>query len=266
MKRLLPFIVLIILILGSIIAVPFLLRPESHRAEITDKLSKFLKHQVVIGPLSLTYLPPTLHLNQVAVMNETNNPVLQIESADAVLDIPSLLHLHFAPDTIQLNHPVLTASRRPDGSWDADEWLSGFSGVTGDSAGILHQVSWKSGEVHGMDRYATVPQELVLGSIDGNWDTKLGNVLTVGTFSGIGAPAHLSLSAKGQFFGTPQWSGDMQLTEGSHSGTLHLEKQGASFDAKGAAGQWSLRTLWHCAKFYGRGSVSFRRVVERTAA
>ena len=255
MKRLLPFIVLILLVVGGIFSVPFLLRPESHRAEITDKLSKLLKHPVVIGQLSMAYWPPALRLGQVQAMTESGAPFLQIESASGLLDWSALFHLQFVPTELELTHVVLTTKRRQDGSWDIDGWLPSASG-SGANVPPIRRVTWKACEVHAVDAYANVPQELVLGGIDGTWDPKQGTIATTGIFSGIGAPAHLSLNAKGQFFSPPQWSGDMQLIDGSRSGAFHVEAHAATWDIKGSAAQWSLSNALAFAKFYGRGSAT----------
>src|SRR5690348_4184101 len=124
MKRLLPFVVLILLLLAGIIAVPFLLRPESHRAEITEALSKLLKRQVVIGSISMGYWPPTLRLDKIAALKEDGSTILKIDGAAAPLEVASLFRLKLLPNGLQVNHWSLTTSRQIDGRWDLEDWFS----------------------------------------------------------------------------------------------------------------------------------------------
>src|ERR1051326_895195 len=119
MKRLLPFILAILFVVGAFISVPLFLNPERHRPEITELMSHLLKKQVVIGPMSMGYFPPTLKLNQVAVMKQEGLPLLDIGLVSAPLDFASLYHFQFVPTSIQLMHWKLNLTRRADGSWDA---------------------------------------------------------------------------------------------------------------------------------------------------
>src|SRR6266700_4779854 len=102
MKRLLPFVFLILLLLEGVLAVPYLLQPERHRKEISATLTALFKHPVVIGPLSMGYLPPTLRVEQVAMMNNNVNPILQVGSAAVPLDWTALFHLQFVPQEVEL--------------------------------------------------------------------------------------------------------------------------------------------------------------------
>jgi hypothetical protein len=255
LKRLLPFVVLILLLLAGIISVPFLLRPESHRTEITDALSKLLKRPVIIGTISMSYWPPTLHLGQIAVMKEDGSPILQIESAAAPLDVPSLFHLQFLPNAFQATHWVLTTQRKVDGRWDLEDWFSSTSRSLDGKTWPLRQITWKEGEIHAVDPYAAVSQELVLGSIEGGLDLKQDTIKTTGAFTGLGAPASFSLSAMGQFFSNPKWSGDLQLMDQANSAAFHLDQQGEVLDVKGGSSRWGLSNGLAFIRFYGRGMV-----------
>ena len=256
MKRLLPFVFLILLVLAGILSVPFLMRPESHRQEITDTLSKLLKRPVVIGPMSMGYLPPALRLEQVAVMSNGGSPILQAGMAAATLDWAALFHLQFAPRDVELSRWTLTISRKVDGGWDIEDWLPGTAGLSGAKAWSLRQVRWKEGEIHWVDRYAGVSQELVLTSVEGHWDPRPETMDMQGGFTGITGGVHLSLSAKGQFFSMPQWSGDLQLTDQTNSASFHISQSADAMDVKGQSVKWSLANALSLLKFYGRGSVA----------
>ncbi len=256
MKRLLPFVVLILLLLAGIISVPFLLRPESHRQEITDTLSKLLKRPVVIGQISMGYLPPTLRLGPVAVMNDAGNPILQVETASAPLDWTALFHLRLIPQEVELHRWSLSILRKPGGTWDLEDWLPGASELSGAKAWPLRQVRWKEGEIHWVDRYASVPQELVLSTVEGQWDPRPETIETQAAFTGIGAGVRLTFNAKGHFFSSPEWSGDLELKDQDNSAAFHLVKNADVLDAKGQSSKWRLATAISFLKFYGRGSAA----------
>jgi hypothetical protein len=245
-----------ILLLAGIVSVPILLNPERHRQEITDTLSKLLKRPVVIGPISMSYLPPTLHLEQVAVMKEPGNPLLQIGSTAAPLDWVALLHLQFAPQEIELSHWTLTVLRKPDGSWDITDYLVGTSGLTTVKSGTLRQVRWKEGEIHWSDPHGKVPQDLVLATVEGHWDPRPETLDAQGAFSSIVAGTRVSFNAKGQFFSSPQWTGDIQFSDGGNAATFHVTKNADALDLKAQSAKWRLANALAFLKFYGRGSVS----------
>jgi len=251
MKRLLPFILLLLIIIGGIIAVPvLLLNPERHRAEITELLSKLLKRPVVVGPLSMSYFPPTLRLTQLAIMKDGGNPLLEIDAASAPLDLGAAFHLKFVPSSLQLTHWKLMISRKANGHWDIEDWLLGSSAGAG--SGQSFPVTWMDGEIHGADPYANPPQELVVGSVSGTWDPAKSSINTSGELVGIGSPAHATLAANGQFFSSPQWSGDLQLTSGNDSAAIHLDTKTGTWEMKGAAAQWPVVNALALIKFYGR--------------
>jgi len=254
MKRLIPFVLLILLLLAGIFAIPFLLRPESHRTEITNALTKLLKRPVVIGAISMSYWPPTLHVGKMVVMKEDGNPALQIESADAPLDVSALFHLQFLATGLQLNHWVLTTLRKADGSWDVQDWLSSSTTSSNGKTWPIQEITWKGGELHAVDPFASAPQEVVIGTMDGRLSLKQGAIMTTGVFTGLGSPAKLSFNATGQFFSQPKWSGDFQLTDQANSCTLHVDKQAGVTDIKGGSPHWALANALIFIKFYSRAT------------
>jgi len=248
MKRLVPFILFVVLVLAGAVSLVVLLNPERHRAKIVDLLSKPLRRPVVIGPLSMGYFPPTLRLSQVAVMKEEGTPFLEMDSASAPLDLASLFHLKFVPAVLQFTHWKLMISRKPDGHWDIEDWLSGPSSGTGGHPSP--PVSWTDGEIHWTDPYANPAQEVVLGSVSGAWDPAKNSMSTSGDFVGIGSPVHLSFAANGQFISTPQWAGDLQLSDRGDSCAIHIDNKAGTWDVKGGSVQWPLENALALIKFY----------------
>jgi hypothetical protein len=255
MKRLLPFIALIVVFFAGIVSLVLVLNPEHHRAEITGFLSGLLRRPVVIGRLSMDYFPPTLRLGKLAVMKEDGSPFFEIETASAPLLWPALLHLKFAPSSLELDRWKLVVLRKADGRWDSEDWRAGLPGNSAASA-LLTQVLWKDGEIRWVDPFANAVPDLVLSALAGSWSLKEGSISAHGDFSGLGSvPTHLTLSAKGKFVSSPQWSGDLQLTHRGDSCAVHIDDKAGDWEAKGASTQWSLANALSFAKFYGRATV-----------
>jgi hypothetical protein len=265
LKRLLPFVFLILLVLVGIVSIPYLLQPERHRQEITTTLTTLLKMPVAIGPMSMGYLPPTLRLEQVAVMNGTGNPLLQVGSVVAPLDWAALFHLKFAAQEVELSHWRLDIQRKADGGWDIEDWMPQTSGLSDAKAWTLRRIHWKEGEVHWVDRFAASPQELVLASVAGQWDPRPETLDAQGTFASIVAGTSVSFTAKGQFFSSPQWSGDLTFSDQGNTAAFqvirsHVGGISASvsqlMDIKGQAARWRLSNALSFLRFYGRSSAA----------
>ncbi len=254
MKRLLPFVILILLLIAGLCSIPFLLNPESHRKEITDSLTKLLKRPVIIGQISLGYWPPTLKLGHVGVMKDDGSTAILIDGITAPLDVKALFARQFHPTDLQFTHWSLTSTRKADGHWDIEDWFSSASGLSASKGWPVKQIQWKEGEIHWVDPYGLSQQEMVLSAVDGKWDPHAETLAITGAFSGIGAPARLTLNAKGEFFSNPTWSGDLQMIDQSNIGTLKIESKAGGWDVKGGAAKWSLSNAVAFFKFYSRGS------------
>jgi len=198
----------------------------------------------------MSYFPPTLRLSQVSVMKEGGNPALEIETTSAPLDLKSLLQLKFIPSGIQFLHWKLLISRLSDGHWDVEDWLTGAAAATAGRPSL--PLTWVDGEIHWADPYANPPQELALGMVKGAWDPGKRTLISGGDFSGLGSPAHLTLTANGQFTAPVQWSSDLQLTDRSETCTIHIEDKAGVWDVKGGSAQYPLDNALSFIKFYGR--------------
>src|SRR5258706_1864442 len=235
---------------------PLQLCIESNSQETPDNLPKLLKRPVVIGQISMGYLPPTLRLSPVAVMNDAENPILQVGSAEAPLDWAALVHLRLSPKEVDVTRWSLTVLRKSDGTWDIEDWLPGATGLSGAPSWPLQRIHWKEGEIHWMDRYANAPQELVLSAIEGQWDPRPEILESQGVFSGMVSGVRLTLNAKGKFFSNPQWSADVELADQGNQAAFHCVKSSEALEIKGQSLRWRLATALSFLKFYGRASVA----------
>ena len=103
MKKLLPFVIVIVLLLGIVIAVPFLIQPERYRGAITNDLVRRLGHPVTIGKLEAGIFPPRLHLQQLTVSSKDDQqPILQAEKVSIAPAIGALCSFRTSPRIAEL--------------------------------------------------------------------------------------------------------------------------------------------------------------------
>ncbi len=247
MRRLLPFVILILLILGAIVAVPLLLQPDRHRAEVAAYLSKRLHHEVTLGKLEAGLLPPTLKMNAVAVLRADKTPAMQSDHVDVGLDLASLLRFKIQPASVRLSRWNLTIQRRLDGSWDLDEWTPVGSGGSASEALPIRSASFKDGEVRWVDLASG--RQLAVQSIEGELDAAESAKIT-GTLA-TQPPASLTYEGKG-IVGGPSWSGDLRLGDEGRQWILQLQGQKEGLEAKGQAKQWRLAQAVDLGRFLAR--------------
>src|SRR5207302_10200704 len=146
--------------------------------------------------------------------------------------------------------------RKSDGSSGIEAGLPATAGLAGAKAWPLRRVHWQEGEIHWVDRFAAVPQELLLASVEGQWDPRPEAIDTQGSFTGLAAGVRLSFTAKGQFFSSPQWAGDLQLTDQTNSAAFHVTDSAGVLEIKGQSARWNFANALSFLKFYGRGQAA----------
>src|SRR3989344_2398933 len=103
MKRLLPFVVLILLVV-LVLCAPFLLPLDRYRARISDGLSRRLQHPVLIGRLELGLFPPALRLRDLSVMSPSDNTaLLRVDQVLAPVSWRALLKARLAPGALHVS-------------------------------------------------------------------------------------------------------------------------------------------------------------------
>ena len=251
MGRLIPFVLVILIILGIVIGLPILLQPDSHREQLSHYLSQKLRHPVVIGKLDASFFPPVLHLHDVTVMrNDEATPLFRAERVDVTPDWGSLWSLKFVPSGVSFNRWLLDVRRRADGSWDWDEWAH-LSDVTGGLAWPITELAWHQGECHWTDTFSASPQEVSVQSVEGKWERGKQQLKLTGTLMGLSSPLTLDFNSQ-SFAAFSSWSGDMTLTDASKLWTVHLQDQNQTLTANGQSSEWRTAPLWALLSFYGR--------------
>ena len=195
MKRLLPFVLLIVLVHrgGRLLRI----RSEPRAPSCGDYRSALQSVKEAGGDRADVHglFSADLRIAQIAVMKEEGTRFLEIDAASAPLDLVSLLHLKFVPSVLQFTHLETDdfPRRRTDIGILAD-WLSAVSSGAGKPG--PYTVTWMDGEIHWQDPYASPPQELVLGGLSGSWDPSKARAQRQRRFYRLGSPAHLTF-AKG---------------------------------------------------------------------
>lgn len=252
MKRLLPFVILIILVIGGIVSIPFLLRPEVQKARIADTLTKVFRHPVIVGDLSIGYLPPSLQISKIAVTNTQNEPILQVDKVTAPLNLAALVRMKVAVDQIELAGWKATITRKVDGRWNAGEWWPGQSGFSDAKSWPLNRVHWQQGEIRWVDPFSATSQEVVLSLVEGSWNPRPETLEAHGSFSAPFTGADLSIAAKGQFFNQPRWTGELEMTEQGNSVLCQLSYGADGFTMKGQSSKWRLSSAAALTQFLTR--------------
>lgn len=243
MKRLLPFVVLILLVIGGLFSIPYLLRPEVQKARLAQSLSKTFRHPVVIGDLSISVLPPTLRLSKLAVTSADGQPFIYVENASAPLSLSGLFKLKAEPEQIELIGWKAVLTRKIDGGWDTREWWPVDQGLAGAKSWTLSRVHLQQGEIRWVDPWAAAPQEMVLSMVEGSWNPRPETLEARGTFSAPVSGINVTLGAKGQFFSQPQWSGDLEWSEQGNSFLAQISRGANGFSVKGQSSKWRLASL-----------------------
>jgi hypothetical protein len=251
LKRLLPFVILIVLILAVMIGAPLLLQPDRHKGKIADALSRQLHHHVLIGKAEMGFFPPALRLQDVTIMTDGDEAVLaRIQHMDVQPAWGALLRMTFVPDTVTLQQWMLTVRRRADATWDWNTWWQPSKGGSG--PGFLPQrLVLHSGECHWVDPFGPAGSEIALQSIEGQVEKD--NARLSGRMSGGPVPLAVTFESKGAYAGpSPAWSGDLHFVDDSRQWNVHLDEKDGALDAKGEAREWRADSVAGLLAFYGR--------------
>ena len=253
MKKLLPYIVAIVLLIALIVTIPFLLQTDKRRQQLAADLSQRLHRKVVIGKMDIGLFPPALHLKDVAIFGKDQmaNPDLQIDQVQASLSLGDLFSSTVHPGSVTLDHWSWTFHRRPDGHWDVDDWLDAFSNTGAAGTPMLHQLMLHSGEIHWMDSYAPIPQELLMQTVDGAADRDHQTLQISGSLTGAVIPVAFAFQGHGRFL-SGTWNGDLKCTDESRVWALHIDDASGRMAVTGQSAQWRWDNAFALFKFYGR--------------
>ncbi len=252
MRRLVFFVLLIVVLLAGALSLPFLLQPDKQRAKIEASLSQLLQRPVVIGECALGFLPPTLKLKRVAALNEQKETFLLAESVTGPLNLKELFRLKFIPEEVDVERWSVTIHRKVNGTWDYHDWWPRATSLDAAKTGTLKRIHWQRGEIHWMDVHAGAPQELVLSLVEGNWSPRPELLEASGSFSGPLTGVGVSFSARGKFFANPQWTGDLEINEQSNVMVAHLSQSPKGFELKGQSAKWRLSPVSAVLQFLSR--------------
>ena len=249
-KRLLPFIIGLVILVGLILA-PFLLfHPERYRPLLIQKMSAaFGGHSVLIGKIEGGYFPPSLTIHDVSVLKTPDIRYGHIDAIQAQLGWAALTSPQAPFQDITISGFQATFSRRVDGTWDTEEWWpKGGSNLLG-SAGHT-TVNFHAGELHWIDAYAPGRTDASASSVDGQWQK--GSELSLkGNLSGALLPATFTLQTSG-LFGKGDGGGELKISESNHTALIKLERHGDQWSAQGESAEWRLDHAWSWLRFAAR--------------
>ncbi len=252
MRRLLPFIFFILLVL-AVIAAPFFLPLNTYRSRIGAALTERLQHTVLIGKLEVGYFPPALKLKDVGLMSSSGNTVLlQVEQVIAPLHLGSLFKGRLVPRALDLRGWTATLNRKREGTWAWEEWLAPSVRAGGESGWPLSKVTFDRGQVDAVDSYGPGPERFILQILQGTWEGGRQYISMNGVMTSLPAPVNFLFQGSGQFFSTPQWTGVLALTEKERQWKLECKLSGGHLQATGRSEEWRFDTAYSFLRYYAR--------------
>jgi hypothetical protein len=253
MKRLLPFLLIILIIVGGLVALPFLLQTERYRNQLADYLTRRLGHTVVIRQLQIGLLPPSIRLVDVSMLApQVDTALFYAQTMTVLLDVGALFALKVAPQALAVDRWQAIIRRKADGSWAWDEWVPSLAQLPAEEHWPLSRVTLGSGEVHALDPYSAGAQELVAQVHDAGLDRARQVASASGGLSSGSTSANFVFQGQGHFFGAPQWTGSLQWSSQNRQWVIDLKNQGDRLEAHGQSAEWPFDFVLGLLRFYSR--------------
>jgi len=248
MKKLLPFIAIIVLLVAILLAPVLLFRPEKYRQPLTDRLSAFFHHPVLLGPLEGHYFPPRLTLHNISIVKSGDARYATIDQATLTMGWGALFG-NTAPTQVEISGAHVVINRLIDGHWDyAEWWASSGAGSTKDDH---PDIVIKQSDVQWIDAFAPARVVIQWKGLNGLWTSRAHTLNLSADVSGSVLPATLNFQATGPV-GLGDWSGDVKLTDNNRTATFHMRRQGTLLDINGQSSEWRLDSAAQFARFYVR--------------
>lgn len=253
MRKLLPYIVVILLLVAAVASVPYLLNSDRYRNDLANYLGERLHHKVLIGKLDCAVIPPTIVLHDVSLMNAAGDaPVLQMEKVSAPVDLSALLSAKLRPESIAATGWSASMKRNADGSWPWEEWLPPVSNLPQTAGWPLKNITLHQGEVHAIDPYTADASEIALHGAELSYGPTHGDLRLVGIF-GLGQSSfNVNFQGSGHFLPIPQWTGTLQLLEGERRWDVDCKFSEGRLDVHGEAAEWRWDNVYPLIRFYTR--------------
>jgi len=245
-KRLVPFILVIVLAVGLLVTPFALFRPDRYKQTLIDQFSKAFGHPVLISKVEGGYFPPTLKMVDLSVLQSGDARYLHVDRAEARLPWSALWGAAPMPSQLTVQGFQVTIQRRADGSWDLNDWLSVFSGASSGGSRAAVPLVLSGGQVRWIDAYAPQKTELVAEGVEGRLTAAA--LQLKGNLSGAAIPTAFQLDTQA-LWGNREGSGELRLTDGARSATLRLQRQAGQWKCDADSVEWRLDHLWSLSRF-----------------
>jgi hypothetical protein len=257
MRRLIPYILLILIVVGIVVGGPILLHQDQYRLRISEVLSQKLNHKVIVGKLDAGLFPPALKLRDVVLMNPAADSALfQVGEITMSLDLSSLFHLSLVPQSLSFHGWTAIIHRKLDGGWDWAEWLGPATQLHEQAAWPVSTVSLDRGELHAIDPYGPQREEFVVQVLQSQWDRGRQYISVNGVLTSLPAPVSFLFQGSGRFASNAQWTGVLDLTDENREWKLDCKVNDSHTEVSGQSAQWRFDTAYTMLRFYGRLPVS----------
>lgn len=253
MRKLLPYLIVLALLIGGVASLPLLLQPDRYRPELSEFLSKRLHHKVIIGKLDAGLFPPRLSLHDVSLLNPAQNaPLMQIERVDVGLSMSHLFHAAVVPETLTFDRWLASIHRKANGLWAWEEWLPSLGEMVSTVRWPLAKVEAHHGECRWVDALGANSQELVLQSVDMTMDPSRQTAKATGNFTTGPATINFQFQGQGHFLSSPAWTGILQLTDEARRWDIQCKQDTNHLQLDSQSKEWRWAALEPLLRFYSR--------------
>jgi hypothetical protein len=252
LKRLLPFVVVLLLIL-LVVCAPFLIPVDRYKVTLAERIGHSLNHKVVIGGMDIGVFPPSVRLKDFSLLDvRGENPLLHADQVIAVLNLPALLRAAVVPQVLNFKGWQAAVNRNADGSWAWDEWFGSAAHLGEQHGWPIRLVTFDRGELHAVDRFGPNPAEFVIQVLQGAWERDRKYMSINGVFTSLPTPVSFLFQGSGQFVTATQWTGVLGLTDESRQWKLECSVAPAGVSVNGNSAQWRFDTAYSFLRFYAR--------------
>lgn len=250
MRRLAPFVVLLLFIAGLFMGVPLLFRPDKYRPQIAQALTDRLGHPVTIGQVQASYFPPRIKLRAVTVEGAQGQPLFQGDQVDVPLDVASLFRFRLKPEEVLVTRWTAIYRRQADGRWEGGDWVVGSAQKVSSSGWNLKRIALQEGEWQWQDSYSSASGRILAArGVAGEFDLRRQRMSLGGTLQ---TQSPVTFSFEGQGAPGSDWAAELTLSDQGREWKMQVKRQGVDWEAQGTAVEWPLSTALELVRFIAR--------------
>src|SRR5215469_7595369 len=121
-KLVIAIVIVIVIIVGGLLALPYIIDVNQYRGQIQSELQKRLNRPVQLGEMSLGVFPVRVEVSNVIIGDDpgfhSNVPFAQVSQLDVSVKLLPLLSKNIEIDSLELKRPSIELIRNAQGAWN----------------------------------------------------------------------------------------------------------------------------------------------------